>query len=240
MFGDFQSYRIINNINKFASTVNKKPFKNKIILCVPYTLIYFFKKKMKSCYISLGAQNCHHHEGDGPYTGSINSSMLKISGSEYVILGHSENRSNGESNSLIKKKVKSCLNKKLKVILCIGETIKEKKIGKTFSVLKNQINSVLEKKNKFKKIIIAYEPVWAIGTNKTPNNTEVKKNIIYIKKLCRSKLGKNYMPRVLYGGSVNEENIKLFSKLSDIDGFLIGGASQSSKKFIDIIKNYYK
>jgi len=240
MFGDFGSFRIINKINQF-SYKSKNLLKNKkIILCVPNTLIYPFKNKLKSKFISLGVQNCHYHQGNGPFTGSINASMLKKAGAEYIILGHSENRSEGETNQLIKKKIISALNQKLNIIYCIGETLKEKNKGKTFSILRNQIKSSLEKKFNINKIIFAYEPVWSIGTNKIPKMDELKKTIEFIKRDFKKNFKTKKTPKVLYGGSVNDKNIRLFSSISQIDGFLIGGASQSSKKFIDIIKNYYK
>ena len=240
MFGDFGSFRIINKINQF-SYKSKNLLKNKkIILCVPNTLIYSFKNKLKSKFISLGVQNCHYHQGNGPFTGSINASMLKKAGAEYIILGHSENRSEGETNQLIKKKIISALNQKLNIIYCIGETLKEKNKGKTFSILRNQIKSSLEKKFNMNKIIFAYEPVWSIGTNKIPKMNELKNTIEFIKKDYMKNFKTRKSPKVLYGGSVNDKNIRLFSSISQIDGFLIGGASQSSKKFIDIIINYYK
>jgi triosephosphate isomerase len=239
MFGDFGSFKIIHNINHFSRKY-KNRFKKKIVLCVPNTLIYSFNKKLKSKFISLGVQNCHYHQGYGSFTGSVSSSMLKKAGAEFVILGHSENRSAGETNQLIKKKIKSALNEKLNIIFCIGETLKEKKRHKTFSILKKQIRSSIEKKFNMGKIIFAYEPVWSIGTNKIPKISDLKNTIKFIKnELYRTFKGKK-SPKVLYGGSVNDKNIKLFSSISEIDGFLIGGASQSSKKFIDIIKNYYK
>ena len=129
--------------------------------------------------------------------------MLKRAGAEFIILGHSDNRSEGETNQLIKKKIKSALNEKLNIIFCIGETFKEKKSGKTFFTLR-------------------------------------KKIIKFIKSEIKKIFKKDSYPKILYGGSVNDSNIRLFSSISDIDGFLIGGASQSSKKFIDIVKNYYK
>ena len=240
MFGDFGSFEIISKINQF-SYQSKNLFKNKkIILCVPNTLIYSFKNKLKSKFISLGVQNCHYHQGNGPFTGSINASMLKKAGAEYIILGHSENRSEGETNQLIKKKIISALNQKLNIIYCIGETLKEKNKGKTFSILRNQIKSSLEKKFNMNKIIFAYEPVWSIGTNKIPKMNELKNTIEFIKKNYMKNFKTRKSPKVLYGGSVNDKNIRLFSSISQIDGFLIGGASQSSKKFIDIIINYYK
>jgi len=240
MFGDFGSFRIINKINQFSHK-SKNLLKNKkIILCVPNTLIFPFKNKLKSKFISLGVQNCHFHQGHGPFTGSINASMLKKAGAEYIILGHSENRSEGETNQLIKKKIISALNQKLNIIYCIGETLKEKNKGKTFSILRNQIKSSLEKKFNINKIILAYEPVWSIGTNKIPKMNELKNTIEFIKKDYMKNFKTRKSPKVLYGGSVNDKNIRLFSSISQIDGFLIGGASQSSKKFIDIIINYYK
>ena len=167
MFGDFSSFKIINKINQF-SRKSKNIYKKKIILCVPNTLIYFFKKKLKSKFISLGVQNCHYHQNYGPFTGSVNASMLKKVGAEFIILGHSENRSEGETSQLIKKKIISAINKKLNIIFCVGESLKDRKVGKTFSKIKKQIRSSLSKKINPNKIWVAYEPIWAIGTNKIP------------------------------------------------------------------------
>jgi len=166
--------------------------------------------------------------------------MLKKAGAKYIILGHSENRAEGETNYLIKKKIISALKQKLNIIYCIGETLKEKNKGKTFSILREQMKSSLEKKFNINKIIFAYEPVWSIGTNKIPKMDKLKKTIEFIKRDFKKNFKTKKTPKVLYGGSVNDKNIRLFSSISQIDGFLIGGASQSSKKFIDIIINYYK
>ena len=239
MFGDFGSFKIVDKINKFSSK-KKHQFNSKIVLCIPNTLIYFFNNKLKSKHISLGAQNCHHHQNSGPFTGSVNSSMLKKAGANFIILGHSENRREGETNILIGKKIKSALNKKLNIIFCIGETSKEKKQGKTFSSLRKQIRGSLEKKLNLNKIIIAYEPVWSIGTNKIPKIKDLKNSIRFIKNDFKKSFNTKTYPKVLYGGSVNSKNISQFSSINEIDGFLVGGASQSYKKFIDIIKNYYK
>ena len=240
MFGDFGSFKIVNKINQYSLRSKKFLKKKKIVLCVPNTLIYFFNKKLKQKFISLGSQNCHYHQTSGPFTGSVNASMLKSAGAEYIILGHSENRSEGETSQLIKKKIISALNQKLNIIFCIGETFKEKNKGKTFSIIKKQIRGSLQKNFNLKKIILAYEPVWSIGTNKIPKIKELENTINFIKKDFKQNFRTKNYPLVLYGGSVNPKNIRLFSSISQIDGFLIGGASQSSKKFIDIIKNYYK
>jgi triosephosphate isomerase (TIM) len=239
MFGDFGSLKIIHKINKY-STRYRNVYNIKIILCVPNTLISFFNKKIKSKNLFLGAQNCHHNNSYGPFTGSVNSAMLKKVGAQYIILGHSENRSEGETDKLIKKKVISALNQKLNIILCLGEKKKDKINGRTFLILRKQIKNCLNKNLNASKIIIAYEPVWSIGTNKIPKEKDLRKTIIFIKKEIKKIVKSKNSIKVLYGGSVNPKNISLFSKINEIDGFLIGGASQSSKKFIDIIKNYYK
>ena len=240
MFGDLRSLKIIYQIHSFCARSKRRDKKNKIILCVPNTLIYFFTTKLKSKFISIGAQNCHHHKTYGSFTGSVSALMLKKVGAKYIILGHSENRSEGDTSQLIKNKIESALKQKLNIIFCIGETFKEKKGGKTFSVLRKQIRGSIDKKYNLNMIIIAYEPIWSIGTGKIPEIQELKKIFIFIKNEFKKNFKTKMFPVVLYGGSVNDSNIKMFSSISEIDGFLIGGASQSSKKFIDIIKNYYK
>ena len=239
MFGVFNSFKIINKINKYCHN-SRNLHNKKIVLCVPNTLLDFFSKKLKSKYISLGCQSCHYHEGYGPFTGSVSAFMLKKIGSQYIILGHSENRAEGENPRLIKRKIECALKQKLNIIFCIGEKYGEKIKGKTFSVIRNQIKGSIEKKFNKNKIILAYEPVWSIGTNRIPNNRDLQTVIKFIKNDFKKIFNTRKFPRVLYGGSVNNKNIKLLSSVAEIDGFLIGGASQSAKKFIDIIKKYYK
>ena len=239
MFGDIGSFKIVNKINQYAYKYSKSN-KKKIILCVPNTLIHYYNKKLKKKHISLGAQNCHYNEKYGSFTGSVSALMLKRVGAQYVIIGHSENRSEGETNKLLKKKVTSAFNQKLNVIFCIGETFKDKKKGNTLSVIRKQMQESLNKKVNLKKIILAYEPVWAIGSNKIPKIKELSVIVNFIKKTFKKIFKSKKYPKVLYGGSVHPKNVGLFTSINEIDGFLIGVASQSSKKFIDIIKNYYK
>ena len=191
--------------------------------------------KTRKTNLDVGAQNCHYEINTGPYTGSISSTMIKKLGAKYVIIGHSENRSNGETNTQINKKIHSAILNNLNVIFCIGENLFEKKNKKTNKILKQQIDLGLKKIKKIDKIIFAYEPVWSIGTGKVLTNQELTKQVIIIKKIIKNKF-KNQKIKIIYGGSVNNQNINNLKQIKEINGFLIGGASQNSKKFIDIIK----
>ena len=231
MFGGLNSLNSLHRVIKFYKGFKKNRF-IKIIYCPPSTLIRPMSKKLKDSRIEVGAQNCHENENYGAFTGSINSKMLKDVGAKYVIIGHSENRQRGESNKKINNKIKSVLKSGLKVIFCIGETSQEKRKKKTYQVLNNQIKIGLDKIRNKKNIIIAYEPVWSIGTGLIPKSNELIKIITFIKKKYKNL-------KVLYGGSVNSKNINELKLIENIDGFLIGGASQDAKKFIDIIKKTY-
>ena len=198
-----------------------------------------FYNKVKNSHISIGAQNCHPSSDYGAFTGSINSKLIKSTGAKYIILGHSENRMSGETDEVIKLKVELALKNNFKVIFCIGENKTEKRKNKTVYVLKKQLYNVLKKKLNSKNLIIAYEPVWSIGTGKLPTRAELINTTRQIKSNL-AKIFKNNIPPVLYGGSVDSNNISFFKDIRAIDGFLIGGASKSSKNFIDIIKNFYK
>ena len=160
--------------------------------------------------------------------------MIKNIGANYVIIGHSENRNKGETDKLINQKIKSAINAKLKVILCIGETLKEKRSGKTKSVLSKQIKYGLDKIKIKTNLFIAYEPVWSIGTGKILKSSELNQAIKFIKSKFKKKT-----PQILYGGSVNTNNINNLKNINGLNGFLIGGASQNAKNFIDIVKKTY-
>ena len=232
MFGNLKSINSLDKVIKFSKS--KEINKGRLIYCPPYTLITTFFKKFKNCLIDIGAQNCHESDDYGSHTGFINPRMIKSVGANYVILGHSENRKKGETDKLINLKIKSAIKAKLNVIFCIGETLTEKKRGKTRSILSKQINLGLDKIKKKSNIFIAYEPVWSIGTGNIPKPNELGKTIEFIKKKFKGK-----SPKILYGGSVNPQNISDLKKIKNLNGFLIGGASQSSKKFIDIVKKTY-
>ena len=229
MFGDLTTLNSLDKVIKFSKNIKKN--KIKLIYCPPSTLIRPLSKRLKKTKIEVGAQNCHHSYDTGAYTGQVNSRMLKSVGAKYVIIGHSENRQLGDSDKLINLKIKSATRSGLKVIFCIGETLKQKKNKKTNQVLANQIKNGLKSIKNKSNIIVAYEPVWSIGSGLIPKSDELIKSIAYIK----SKLG-NKSIKILYGGSVNSNNVDKLKIITGIDGFLIGGASQNSNKFIDIIK----
>ena len=161
--------------------------------------------------------------------------MIKNIGCKYIILGHSENRIMGDTDEIINKKIKSSLKENLKIIFCIGETLKQKKNNQTNVILKKQIKKGLKGIKNISNILISYEPVWSIGTGIIPKVDELKKQIVFIKKILSQNFSSKKI-KILYGGSVNQANIKNLKQIEQINGFLVGGASQNYKKFIDIIK----
>ena len=231
MFGGLSTLNSLNKVIKFLK-IFKQSNNTKIIYCPPSTLISPMSKKVINSKIQVGAQNCHESLAYGALTGSINPMMLKNVGAKYVILGHSENRGSGETDKLINVKIKSATKSGLKVIFCIGETLGQKRKKITKKILSKQITLGLQKVKRRKNIVIAYEPVWSIGTGVIPEPDDLFSTINFIKKKVKN-------IKVLYGGSVNPKNINELKLIKNIDGFLIGGASQNSKKFIDIIKKTY-
>ena len=231
MFGGLSTLNSLNKVIKFLK-IFKKSNNLKIVYCPPSTLIRPMSNKIVNSKIQVGAQNCHESFTYGASTGSINPMMLKNVGAKYVILGHSENRESGETNKLINTKIKAATKSGLKVIFCIGETLSQKRKKITKKILSKQIALGLQKVKKRKNIVIAYEPIWSIGTGVIPKSDDLFNTINFIKRKVRN-------IKVLYGGSVNPKNINELKLIKNIDGFLIGGASQDPKKFIDIIKKTY-
>ena len=232
MYGNLSSLNALDKVIKFSKSKEIKG--GRLIYCPPITLISSFSKKFRNCQIGIGGQNCHESKDYGAHTGFVNSRMLKNIGAHFVIIGHSENRKMGESDKLINLKIKSALEAKLKVIFCIGESLNEKRKNKTYSILSKQIKFGLKNIKNKSNIFLAYEPIWAIGSGLIPKSQDLFKTVEFIKNKFKDK-----SPKVLYGGSVNPQNIANLRDINNIDGFLIGGASQNVKKFIDIVKKTY-
>lgn len=203
-----------------------------VVICPPFVYLPFISS------FKLGAQDCFWEE-KGPFTSQISPLMLKNLGCEYVIVGHSERRAFGETDEIINKKIKAAIKAKLKPILCIGETLEERRKGKTFQILKEQLKKGL-KDISFLKVhrssfIVAYEPVWAIGTGKPCQPKETKKVLQFLKEFIQSLNYFGIQPLFLYGGSVNSENARDYIEVG-FDGLLVGGASLNPKEFVKIVK----
>ena len=225
-------------VNLYKTIKIKKKYR--VVITPPYTLVESYTKNFKNTNLLIGAQNCFHKNFYSSDTGAVSAFMLKKVNAKYIIVGHSDNRKEGDNDKILKKKVSSCLSNNLKVIFCIGENLKQKKKKLTIQTLRYQLKAVLDPKISSKKLIIAYEPIWSIGTGLIPKKSELANISLNIKSILKKLLKTKKVPPILYGGSVDDKNIHIFKNLSLIDGFLIGSASKSSKKFIDIIKNYYR
>ena len=217
---------------------NLKDVKDKeILVCPPFTAIAKVREIVAGTNVKLGAQNCSYAES-GAYTGEVSPDMLKDAGCEYVILGHSERRAYfAETDEILNKKTKLALEKGLKVVFCVGETLDEREANKTFSVIDRQMVNGL-KGMALENVTIAYEPVWAIGTGKTASPEQAEEVHAFIRnliaKLYDAKTAEN--TRILYGGSVNPATIKGLMACPNVDGGLVGGASLKVADFTDIVK----
>ena len=199
-----------------------------VVICSPFIYLPELRNLNSESNIKLGAQNCFWEE-KGAFTGEVSPQMLKDIGCEYVILGHSERRKYfQESDEIINKKIKKALEVGLKVIFCIGESEEERKAGKTKELLEKQLKKGLE--GILNSVIVAYEPIWAIGTGKACEIPEAKEVNLFIKEKIPGK-------PILYGGSVNSQNGKNYVKEAGFDGLLVGGASLKAEEFINIIKS---
>ncbi|MCL2566757.1 MAG: triose-phosphate isomerase [Alphaproteobacteria bacterium] len=225
----------INGINDFISKNGDKGAE--ILVCPPFTLLSAVISYTKNTEIKVGAQDCHFNKS-GAHTGDISAAMLTDIGCKYVILGHSERRANhGETNEIVQSKSTAALENNLNVILCIGETLEERKQNKTIAVVENQIKNSLSALATAENTVIAYEPIWAIGTGLTPTTAEITEVHMAIRKFLASIKGDAFAQntRILYGGSLNPNNAKEILAIADVDGGLIGGASLKAEDFCKII-----
>ena len=216
-----------------------KDTKNEVILCVPYTDLFYALLNVQGTNIKIGAQNMHWAE-NGAYTGEVSGQMLKSIGVEYVIIGHSERRQYfAETDETVNKKIKAALANNLKPIVCVGETLEQRESGQTEKIVTDQVEKAFEGINTsdLEKIIIAYEPIWAIGTGKTATKEDANTTIMQIRKKIAEIYGQNEANGVIiqYGGSVKSSNAKELFEMSDIDGGLVGGASLKAEEFSKIV-----
>lgn len=220
-----------------------KNTENEVVLCVPYTDLFYALLTAQGTNIKIGAQNMHFEE-KGAYTGEISAKMLKSIGVEYVIIGHSERRQYfAETDETVNKKIKAAFANEIKPIVCVGETLDQRESGKAFEIITTQTEKALDglTDEQVANTIIAYEPIWAIGTGKTATSEDANEAIKQIREKICQKYGQNVAQRVIiqYGGSMKPSNAKELLEMSDIDGGLIGGASLKAADFSQIV-NYNK
>ena len=229
----------IKYIDELAKLVNGT--ENEVILCVPYTDLFYALLTAQNTNIKIGAQNMHFEE-KGAYTGEVSPNMLKSINVEYVIIGHSERRQYfNETDESVNKKVKAAFANGLKPIVCVGETLEQREANKTAEIITKQTELALKglTEEQVKETIIAYEPIWAIGTGKTATSEDANNSIKDIRNKIAEIYGQNVANGVIiqYGGSVKSNNAKELFEMSDIDGGLVGGASLKPDEFAKIV-NY--
>lgn len=239
--GLVESQKFAEELKAFA--INNQGINCDIVICPPFTSLDAVHRKIEGTKIKLGAQNVHY-DTCGAYTGEISCSMLKSCGCDFVIVGHSERRLLfNETNELINKKVLKALDEGLIPILCVGETLEEHQDHLTEAVIAEQLKTCLKhiSEEQIENIVIAYEPVWAIGTGKnaTPHQAESVHNFIRKKLRKTANDDKTDQLRIIYGGSVNPSNAKELFASQSINGALVGGASLDEKNFIKIINSAY-
>ena len=210
-----------------------------LTLCLPYTSLYVGQYLCEDKDIRLGSQNISEEE-EGRSTGEISGRMLKASGVDYCLIGHSERRKRFKEDSrVINKKIKAALKNGLGVILCVGESLTERNTLKTYEVLQEQIEDALKGlyENELERITIAYEPVWSIGSGKTPTAKEIEQAVKEIRQVIKNDFSEVSAQEinVVYGGSVDSKNVKQFTSIKGLNGFLIGGASLDPNNLLKII-----
>ena len=238
--GNWKMHKTIVEALEFVNDVKDKVNNDKVeaVICAPFTLLKDLKEATKGTDIKIGAQNMHFEE-KGAFTGEISPLMLKELDMEYVVIGHSERRQYfNETNETVNKKVLKALEIEINPILCVGETLEEREAGNTKNVCKVQVEKALENVSKedLAKVVIAYEPVWAIGTGKTATSEDANDVISYIREVVANIYGElaNEV-RIQYGGSVKPSNVAEIMNQSDIDGALVGGASLEANDYVELV-----
>ena len=240
--GNWKMNKLPNEAMEFIEGIAPliKDTNHEVILCVPYIDLFYSLLTVQGTNIKIGAQNMHYEES-GAYTGEISAEMLKSINVEYVIIGHSERRQYyNENDETVSLKVKKALEVGLKPIMCVGETLEQRENNETEKVITEQVKLGLSKlkKNQVQNVIIAYEPIWAIGTGKTATADDANNSIKAIRNEIAKEYGKDVAENVIiqYGGSVKSTNAKELFEMSDIDGALVGGASLKVEEFAKIVE----
>ena len=238
--GNWKMHKTIAESLEFVNEVKDRVNNDKVeaVICAPFTLLKDLKQATKGTNIKIGAQNMHFEE-KGAFTGEISPLMLKELDMDYVVIGHSERRQYfNETDETVNKKVLKALEVGIDPILCVGETLEEREAGNTKDVCKVQVEKALENVSKedLAKVVIAYEPVWAIGTGKTATSEDANDVIAYIREVVANLYGElaNEV-RIQYGGSVKPSNVAEIMNQSDIDGALVGGASLEANDYVELV-----
>ena len=238
--GNWKMHKTIAEALEFVNEVKDRVNNDKVeaVICAPFTLLKDLKQATKGTNIKIGAQNMHFEE-KGAFTGEISPLMLKELDMDYVVIGHSERRQYfNETDETVNKKVLKALEVGIDPILCVGETLEEREAGNTKDVCKVQVEKALENVSKedLAKVVIAYEPVWAIGTGKTATSEDANDVIAYIRDVVANLYGElaNEV-RIQYGGSVKPSNVAEIMNQSDIDGALVGGASLEANDYVELV-----
>ena len=239
--GNWKMHKTIAEAVEFVNDIKDKVNNTDVeaVICAPFTLLKDLKEATKGTNIKIGAQNMHYAD-QGAFTGEISAPMLKELNIDYVVLGHSERRQYfNETNETVNKKVIKALEAGIDPILCVGETLEEREASETKNVCKEQTEKALVgvSAEDMKKVVIAYEPVWAIGTGKTATAEDANDVIAYIREVVKGLYGEEISEevRIQYGGSVKPSNVAEIMNQSDIDGALVGGASLLSSDYTELV-----
>lgn len=225
----------LTEIEQLASLIGSPSAE--VLICPPATLISTMVQTAKGSPIKIGAQNCHHAQ-NGAHTGDISAEMVADAGASYIILGHSERRADyGETNACVRDKTKSAWAAGLTAIVCVGETLDQRKSSNTLDIIGGQLAGSIPDLATAEKLVVAYEPVWAIGTGLTPTLDEIGEVHDFIRARLERRFGEGVgrSVRILYGGSMNPKNVDEIAHVSNVDGGLVGGASLKAVDFAPIV-----
>lgn len=240
--GNWKMFKTIAQAVEFAKEINGNCETENVdaVICAPFTMIQALKEELKDTHVKLGAQN-FHYEDEGAFTGEISAKMLLEIGVEFVIIGHSERRQYfNETDETVNLKAKKAIKEGLTPIICVGESLEQREAGITQEIVKNQVLAAYKEISAVdaEKTVVAYEPIWAIGTGKTATSAQANEVCMHIRQELENFYDKETARkiRIQYGGSVKPANVKEIMAQSDIDGALVGGASLVAEDYLKLIK----